>query len=96
MIKLDIGLSDRLSICQFRIVSDFGYVSSSLTKVYLKLDDKKANKNAMLKHLYASKQNVVPIQEVESNIKINKSSSETFKKTQLPLTLAWACTLHKV
>ena len=35
-------------------------------------------------------------QKVEANIKTNKSSSETFKRTQFPFTLAWACTLHSV
>ena len=93
MIKSNIDLSDRLINGQFGLVFDFGYASSSITKVYLKLNDEKA---IMLKDPYPSKHKVVTIQKIEANIKINKSSSETFKRTQFPLTLAWACTVHKV
>ena len=81
---------------QFGLVFDFGCVSSPITKVYLKLNDEKAINNCTLKDPYPSKHQVVTIQKVEANIKINKSSSETLKRTQLPLTLAWACTVHKV
>ena len=96
MITSNIHLSDWVVNGQFGIVFDFGYISSSITKVYLKLDDEKASNNAMLKDPYASKQKIVPIQKIETNIKINKNSSETFKRTQFPLTLAWVCTVHKV
>ena len=39
----------------------------------------------MLKDPYPSKYKVVAIQKVEANIKINKSSSETFKKTSISI-----------
>ena len=81
MIISNIDSSDGLDNGQFEIVFDFGYLSSSITKVYLKLDDEKAGKNSMLKDPYASKHKVVPIQEVEANIKTNKCSLETFKRT---------------
>ena len=64
--------------------------------MYLKLDDEKAGKNAMLKEPYTSKHKVVPIQKVEANIKINKSSPETFKRSQFLLNLTWTCAVHKV
>ena len=69
----------------------FGYLSSSITKVYLKLDDEKAGKNSMLKDPYASKHKVVPIQEVEANIKTNKCSLETFKRTRFPSCMGMLC-----
>ena len=33
---------------------------------------------------------------VETNIKISKNSSRTFKRTQFLLILAWVCNAHKV
>ena len=45
MITSNIDLNDRLINYQFGIVLDFVYVSSLITKVYLKLDEEKAVKN---------------------------------------------------
>ena len=53
MITSVIDLSDWLINGQFGIVFHFGYVSSSINKVHLRLDDKEAGKNAMLKDSYA-------------------------------------------
>ena len=46
------------------------------------LDDEKVGKNPMIEDPYASKYKVLPVQKVEANIKTNKSSSETFNRTQ--------------
>ena len=96
MITSNNDLADHLINGQFGVVFDFAYIDSSITKVYVKLDDQNAGKNAMSKDLYASKYKVLPIQRTEPNITISKKFSETFKKTQFPLTLPWACTVHKV
>ena len=86
MIKSNIDSADRLINGHFGVVFIFTYIDSSITKVYVKLDDQNAGKNATSKDLYASKYKVVPIQRTEANIIISKNSSETFKRTQFPLT----------
>ena len=96
MITSNIDLSDPLINGKLGIVFDFGCVNSPLPEVYLKLDDEKAGKNAILKDPYASKNKVVPIQKVVANINTNNISSKTLRRTQFPLTLAWVCTVHKV
>ena len=54
MITSNIDLAARLINDLFVIVHDFAYIDSSITKVYVKLDDQNAGKNAMSKDLYAS------------------------------------------
>ena len=61
MITSNIDLADRLINGQLRVVFDFAYIDSSVTKIYVKLDDQNGTKNAMSKDLYASKYKVVPI-----------------------------------
>ena len=95
MITFNINLSNWLINSQFGIGFAFGYVSFSITKVHLKLDDEKAGKNTILKDPYASKHKLILNRKIETNIKINKSPSKTFERDQIPLTLAWACTIQK-
>ena len=66
MIISDIDLRDQLINGQFRTVVNFGYVSSLITKMYLKLDDEYPGKNFMFKYTYASKHKVVPIRKVKA------------------------------
>ena len=73
MITTSIDINDRLINGQYKKVYDFGFVSSSVTKVYLELDDENAGKKAMSKDLYAINHEVVPIQMVEGNVRISKS-----------------------
>ena len=80
MITSNIDLPDRLINGQFGVVFDSAYIDSSINKVYVKLDDQNAGKNAMSNDLYASKYKVLSIQRIEANILISKNSSETLKR----------------
>ena len=67
MITTNIDLNDRLVNGLFGTVYDFGFINSSIIRVYLKLDDKNAGKKAMLKDSYALDHQVMSIQMVEAN-----------------------------
>ena len=67
MITTNIDLNDRLVNGLFGTVYDFGFINSSIIRVYLKLDDKNAGKKAMLKDSYALDHQVLSIQMVEAN-----------------------------
>ena len=68
--------------------------------IYIKFDDEDAGRQRILKSgdSYALKNLLVPIVPVLTCIKIkdNRPSSPEIQRTQFPLTLAWACTVHKV
>ena len=67
MITTNIDLNDHLVNGLFGTVYDFGFINSSIIRVYLKLDDKNAGKKAMLKDSYALDYQVLSIQMVEAN-----------------------------
>ena len=71
MITLNTDLADRLIKGQFGVAFDFAYNDSSITKVYVKLDDQNTGKNVMSKDLYASKYNEFKDQFKELNQKLS-------------------------
>ena len=73
MITTNIDWNDRLINGHFRTAYDFGFTNSSITNVYLQLDDENAGKKkAISKVSYTLNHQVVPSQMVEANIKISK------------------------
>ena len=66
--------------------------------IYIKFDDKLVGKKQINSDNYAKQHNCVPIERFATDIEICKSkpSSPVIKRTQFPLMIAWACTVHKV
>ena len=102
MLTTNIDITDRLINGQMgttvRIHID--QITNKPSKVYVKFDDERAGRITIDKSAdsYATVNNVVPIVPVLVKIKIRpgKPSSPEIQRIQFPLTLAWACTVHKV
>ena len=102
MLINNINIADRLVNGQLGTVFSIkrNEITNKVEIVYIKFDDEEAGK------LFIEKSNdelvikykVIPIQAILSKIKINskKKSSPEIQRVQFPLTLAWACTVHKV
>ena len=99
MLTSNIDVGDKLSNGQIGTVFHI-YVDRSkrVSKIYVKFDDESAGLKLRSRDNFARLHNCVPVERVETKIKIRttKSSSPEIKRTQFPLMLAWACTVDKV
>ena len=102
MITTNIDIADRLINGQMGTVAKIAinHNTNRPSIIYIKFDDPQAGTNAIQKHAnpYARENNYVPIQPVLARIKVRpgKPSSPELQRLQFPITLAWACTVHKV
>ena len=102
MLTTNLDVEDRLINGQIRTVVKIKInpLSSKPELIYIKFDDNKAGRQRIQKSgdSYAKSHGVVPIEPVLTRIKLkeNRPSSPEIQRTQFPLTLAWACTVHKV
>ena len=102
MLTTNINIQDRLINGQmgtaFKI--DVNQNTETPTVLYIKFDDPNAGKNLIntCGNPFARDNKVVPIEPVLAKIKIRpgKASSPEIQRVQFPITLAWACTIHKV
>ena len=99
MLTSNIDVPDKLSNGQIGTVFHIKVNSNqAVTKIYIKFDDDSAGLKKIGTDKFARQNNCIPIERVEAKIKIRttKLSSPEIKRTQFPLMLAWACTVHKV
>ena len=97
MVTVNVDMQDMLTNKQIGEVADFEIMESIVKKVYLKFQDPAVGRNAILYDHFAQQNCFVPLQTCYADIPVCKGSiSPSIKRTQFPLMLSWACTIHKV
>ena len=99
MLTVNIDIADRLINGQIRTIRHISSDSNgNISKLYVKVDDTEAGVKNIDADPFARKYKWVPIEKAEASIiiRMNKDSFPAIKRTQFPLMLAWACTVHKV
>ena len=97
MLTVNVDIQDRLINGRTGNVKRIEFVHGSIHKVYAKVSDEQAGLRAM-RSFYLGRQNSwVAIEKCKTEIALKKGfPSPNIKRTQFPLTLAWASTVHKV
>ena len=101
MLTTNINIQDRLINGQMGTVIKIGINTNDEPNVlYVKFDDEKAGKTTIntSSNSFAKENRLVPIEPVLAKIKVRpgKASSPEIQRIQFPITLSWACTVHKV
>jgi ATP-dependent exoDNAse (exonuclease V) alpha subunit len=101
MLTTNVDISDRLINGQLGTVIKVSVdnVSNKPSTIFVKFDDSNAGISAIRNSSssFARENNLVPIKPVLARIKVRpgKPSSPEMQRLQFPVTLAWACTVHK-
>ena len=102
MLTTNIDITDRLINGQMGTVVKIhvNKIAQKPTVIYVKFDDERAG-GMLIRNggdTFAKQNHVVPIEPVLAKIKVHpgKPSSPELQRIQFPITLAWACTIHKV
>ena len=90
MLTTNIDLDDRLINGQIGTVKHFAILNGRFETIFIQFDDAKAGNKRK------SNINYVPIERTEAKFNVSKRRSVMITRTQFPLTLSFACTVHKV
>ena len=91
MLTANIDLDDRLINGQIGTVKHIAILNGRFETIFVQFDDIKAGNKRR------SKNNYIPIEITEAKFNVSKrKSSVMVTRTQFPLTLSYACTVHKV
>ena len=98
MLTVNIDISDKLINDQIDIVKNISFKNGKPSKIYVKNFDEDSSSQTIISDSYAAHHKYVPIEQREADIHVNKNnlSLPAIKRTQFPLKLSWAVTVHKV
>ena len=97
MITVNIDIQDRLINGQVGKVFGFEIVDNIVKRLYITFHNDEVGRKAMSLNCFCFQNGLVPVENVDAEIPIVKGTlCPTFKRTQFPLALSWACTIHKV
>ena len=96
MLTSNINIEDRLVNGLVGKVMRIAHEHGAVRIIYLKFNDENAGLVTMRCDIIAQQQHWVPIQKYEASFSIKNKLHPSIKRTQFPLVLSWACTIHKV
>ena len=97
MLTCNINIEDRLVTGLVGKVMRIGHLRNTVKVIYVKCDDQNAGLATMQSDIIAWQQHLVPILKYEVYFPIKKNKpNPSIKRTQFPLVLSWARTVHKV
>ena len=97
MLTCNINIEDRLVNGLVGKVMRIGHERNTVKGIYVKFDDQNVGLATMQSDIIGRQQHLVPIQKCEVSFPIkNNKPNPSIKRTQFPLVLSWACTVHKV
>ena len=97
MLTNNIYLTDRLVNGKLGTVYNIAYTVSQICKTYVKFDDPLVGNHLLGSNFYYNWHQIVPINRVDTHISLSrKYILHVISRTQFPLILAYAYTIHKV
>ena len=97
MLTSNLDIDDRLVNGLVGTVKQIKYKNNEVSVVYVKFNDNNAGREAMQSDVTARQHNWIPLKKHQALFGLCKNKQQpSVKRTQFPLTLSWACTVHKV
>ena len=97
MLTVNIDIQDKLMNGQVGEVAHVTVVNNNVEKIFVKFSDPQVGLKVKTSCVYSRQHSCVKIEKCEAEIPIKKGMpSQSIKRTQFPLMLAYASTVHKV